>query len=89
MNGGETKESKTAQEAAGNMPILVVKDKRTKTLAASFVPEKGCDPCAAKRFGSFLQRMGHTEVVNKSDGEPAIKALKKKADENVGIVSIP
>ena len=33
--------------------------------------------------------MGHAEVVNKSDGEPAIKALKKKAAEDVGIVSIP
>ena len=59
MNGGETKEAKAAQEAAGNMPILVVKDKRTKTLAASFVPEKGCDPFTVKRFGAFLQRMGH------------------------------
>ena len=36
----ETKEPEAAQEAGGNMPVLVVKDKRTKTLAASFVPEK-------------------------------------------------
>jgi len=89
MNGGETKEAKAAQEAAGSMPILVVKDKRTKTLAASFVPEKGCETFAVKWFGAFLLRMGHAEVVNKSDGEPAIKALKQKAAEEVGVVSIP
>ena len=89
MNGGETKEAKAAQEATGSMPILVVKDKRTKTLAASFVPEKGCETFAVKWFGAFLLRMEDAEVVNKSDGEPAIKLLKQKAAEQVGVASIP
>ena len=89
MNGGDTNEAKASQETAGSMPILVVKDKRTKTLAASFVPKKGCETFAVKWFGAFLLRMGHAEVVNKSDGEPAIKVLKQKAAEQVAVVSIP
>ena len=53
MNGEGVGEASKESEATGavesdNLPMLVLKDKKTKTFAASFVPEKGCNSYAIK-----------------------------------------
>ena len=69
------------------MPLLVIKDVKTKRVAFSFVPAKGLDPYALKFMASFLQSTGYRNIVNKSDGEPSIVALKMKMLEQCPLVN--
>ena len=94
MNGAGVGQESEISEATGaadddNLPILVLKDKQSKAFAASYVPAKGCEPFATKFFAAFVQRMGHREFINKSDGEHSLKALKEKAAEVAGARGIP
>ena len=66
-------------------PILVVKDERTQSLAATFVDSKGATPYAVKFAANFLKNLGHRKVVLKSDGEPSVVALKEAAAKETGI----
>ena len=51
-------------------PILVVKDSRTSSVAATFVDAKGPTPYAVKYgFTNFLKSLGYKRVVMQSDGE--------------------
>ena len=66
------------------MPILVIKDlKQTSAGAgvifAQVVPQKGVQPYAVKTLAGAVAQLGHREIVLKSDGEPAIVALKEAA----------
>ena len=66
------------------MPILVMKDiKQDETgpgmLFAQVVPAKGVQPYAVKALAGVVAQLGHQEVILKSDGEPAIVALKEAA----------
>ena len=61
------------------MPMLCLKDKRTKRLAATFVPSKGTDAYAIKFFAGFIDSTGYRKIINKSDGEHSIVALKHEA----------
>ena len=46
------------------------------------------DPYAVEYFSSFLQGLGYKKIINKSDGEHSIVALKEKAAKEAGIESI-
>ena len=66
------------------MPILVVKDEPkegtgTGMVFAYAVPQKGVQPYAVKKLAETIGQLGHPEIVLKSDGEPAIVALKEAA----------
>ena len=94
MNGqGKGEESRASEETGAadrdNLPILVVKDKKTKTIGASFVLEKGANGFAVKCFASFMQRMGHSRISNTRDGEHSIVALKTKAAQTAGVEMVP
>ena len=69
------------------MPLLVLKDTKTKRVAYSFVQAKGLDPYAIKFTAMFLQSAGYRNIVNKSDGEPSIVALKTKMLEQRPLVN--
>ena len=58
-------------------PILVIKDSKTKVTWARAVPQKGVCPYAVKRLVKDLRLLGHKTAIFKSDGEPAIVALKE------------
>jgi len=70
-------------------PILVVKDKRTQMVAATFVDSKGATPYAVKFAAAFLKNLGYRKVVLKSDGEHSIMALKEAAAREAAIESVP
>ena len=94
MNGAGSDEANRQEEAGGevdeaNLPILVLKDKRSGTLSASLVPAKGRDPFAVKFFRGFIEMMGHPEFVSRSDGERGIVALKAEAAKETGKTAIP
>ena len=47
------------------LPILVIKDKRTKRIAATFVEHKGDNVYARKFFQSFTESTGYLKIINK------------------------
>ena len=44
-------------------PILVMKDSRTTSVAATFVDAKGPTPYAVKYFSNFLKTLGYKRVL--------------------------
>ena len=79
---------KDKADISNNLPMLVIKDSKTKMHGATFVSEKGVDPYAVKYFSSFIQALGYKKIVNKSDGERSIAALKEMAAKQAGVESI-
>ena len=72
------------------MPILVMKDNRTKRLAASFVLNKGNNTYARKIFTNFILSTGYRKIINTSDGVPAMVSLKMAAIKDTAhIAAIP
>ena len=70
-------------------PILVMKDSRTTSVAATFVDAKGSTPYAVKYFSNFLKTLGYKRVLLQSDGEPSIVALKVQAATAAGVEGVP
>jgi hypothetical protein len=59
------------------MPMLVIKDSRTKVALARVVPKKGRDQYAIERLQKDISNLGYKKMILKSDNEPAIIALKE------------
>ena len=79
-------EAQNKHEEKG-MPILVIKDLKQETTGAGMifahvVPQKGAQPFAVKTLAGAIAQLGHQEIVLKSDGEPAIAALKERRQMN-------
>ena len=70
METGEDREAK-------GMPIMVVKDRESRWVAARVVPKKGRDPHAVRELGRIIGYLGYKRVILKSDQEPAIKDMKE------------
>ena len=67
-----------ASEAAGNMTVMVLRDRDTRMTAAAVVPRKGTTgDFAAKRAAAFCTEIGYSgvSIIMKSDQEPAMKAV--------------
>ena len=73
---------RTAKEIAEGtergMPTLVIKDRQSKTIKSRVVPAKSVDPYAIKVVKDTIDQLGYKKLILKSDGEPAILALKEK-----------
>ena len=67
------------REAETGAPILIMRDRRSKTIKANIVPAKGADNYASTVLGNNIERLGYKKIILKSDGENAIKALKNSA----------
>ena len=70
------------EEEEGGMPILVTCDLVTArggtgNIMARVVPAKGVNEYAVQAAANELTYLGHKELILKSDGEPAIVALKE------------
>ena len=76
------------QEDSKVRPILVCKDSKTQSYAATFVEKKGVDAYASKFLQSFAQHLGYKRMVWKSDGEAAIVALKAHAADGLKGVEV-
>ena len=67
-----------ASEGGVGVTMLVARERRTRMTCATVVPKKGTTGAfAAKRINAFLRELGvdKMDVILKSDGEPAIKAV--------------
>ena len=58
-------------------PMIVLKDRRSGTIKAHLVEEKGVNAYAIKRVGQDIGLLGYRKFIFKSDNEPAIRALKE------------
>lgn len=62
------------------LPMLAMYDSRSTVVSAATLPSKAASlPYNVRTFGRFFQKLGYDHVVNKSDGEPAMVALKGNA----------
>ena len=70
------------------MPILVMKDRRTKIIRARVVPQKGKHWYAIKVLSGMLDSLGYKKAIFKSDQEPAILSLKEAVKNESGVTLI-
>ena len=73
--------SNQSEHEESGMPIMVTKDllncgTGTGMMSASVIVQKGVCAQATKRLSNEIGKLGHSELVLKSDGEPAMVALK-------------
>ena len=59
------------------LPMIVVRDRKLKAYASTFVDRKGASDYVLSFMVGFVREQGHRHVVLKSDDEPAIKTLKE------------
>ena len=74
-------------EQSTQTPILVVKDTEFRAYSSHVVPGKGAaSDWVVRRVVEDIEKLGHTDIVLKSDGEPAIKELQARSGsgENTG-----
>ena len=85
MNSSDDKQDEDSSDQG--MPILVMHDDKTGMTFSTVVPQKGVHPYASVRVSNDLSILGHEKIILKSDGEPAIKALKEavQADSSMKI----
>ena len=67
------------------MPILVMKDRKTRVVRARVVPQKGRNAYAIKILAGMIVSLGYKKILLKSDQEPAVLALKEAVKNELGI----
>ena len=70
-------------ETGVSTPMLALKFIRSGRTAATALEQKGLTQYGVKFFAGFIQQTGVRRFINKSDGEPAMKALKDAAAKAV------
>ena len=77
LDGTEDDDVEDDDEVAQNkLLILVAKDVKTGTYAATCLHEKGASEYATSWLVSLLRRLGYRRPILQSDGEPSIVVLK-------------
>ena len=71
------------------MPILVMKDRKTKAIAAHVCPKKGVMQYTARAAAKQLQLLGHDKVIIKTDNEAAILDLKRAIMAEKPVTLVP
>jgi hypothetical protein len=72
------------------VPMVAMVDNRTKTISASALPDKkAITRSNVKVLSNFFKALGYNRIINKSDNEPAIVALKTAAAREAGIEAVP
>jgi len=85
-----TESCETEEEEMGSMPMLVLRDRESKTIQADVVPRKGDDAHAVQVLSDHTKELGHRKIILKSDQEPSIVSLKERVSmvtDGVEIVS--
>ncbi len=71
-------------------PYLAIIDGRSRSVHAVALPDKKATTLSNVRaFASFVKGLGYTRIVNKSDGEPAMVALKTAAAKFAAVEAVP
>ena len=76
-------------EGGVSTPFLAVTFSRSNRIAATTLKQKGLTQYGVKFLAGFIQQTGVRRFINRSDGEPAMKALKDAAAKAIeGVESI-
>ena len=81
-SAAERKERKKLESEGGErrfieeMPVLVIKDERSKVILAEVVPRKGLHEHTVEQGVKMVMAFGYERVILKSDQEPSIMAMK-------------
>lgn len=67
-----------------NRPFLAMTDRKTKMVFAILDNERARNDASLKAMRRFFELLGYKKFICKSDGEPAMKALKKEAIKGLG-----
>ena len=59
------------------MPRIVMTDRRSKCMADFIVPKKGVDEYAVEKAQRWIEVLGYSKLILKSDQEPALLDLKR------------
>jgi len=70
------------------MPLLIIKDRKSRGVAAEVAPRKGEDPYAIRRLTAVIREFGYTKIIIKCDQEPAIKALRNCVTQELSGVEV-
>ena len=62
------------------MPVIVIKDSKSGSVAAELVPRKGAEEYAIEVVKQIIEGLGYDRVMLKSDQEHSIVALKKGSE---------
>ena len=76
-------------EVEKGLPTLVMIDDKTGMIWARVLKQKGIEEYAVKVVTKFLDLLGYTRIIVKSDGEPAIKSLKEEVKKHTQIEIVP
>ena len=70
------------------MPIIVIKDRKTRVIRVRVVPQKGNRWYGIKALSGVIEGLGHPKIILKSDQEPALISLKDaaKSEARVNLV---
>ena len=71
------------------MPILVIKDRKTKAIAAHVCPKKGVMQDVVRAAAKQLQLLGHDKITLKTNNEASIMDLKKAIIAEKPVTIIP
>ena len=71
MSGKDKKEA----DGAGVMPILAIKDSKSKGYGASTLKKKGAEAHAVAFVAGYIKELGYRRILTQTDGEPAIVSL--------------
>ena len=76
-------------EGGVSTPMLALRFRRSGRRTATALEQKGLTQYGVKFFAGFIRQTGDRMSINKSDGEPAMKALKDAAAKALeGVESI-
>ena len=64
-----TTDEKEPDQGIRGMPILVMKDEESGTIASHVIPEKGSHWFAVKTLGAEIRNLGYKKIIFKSDQE--------------------
>ena len=84
-NKDEVKDEDCADQDEKGLPILVISDHETGMTFASVVQKKGAHPYSVLRVCNDLALLAHPKLILKTDGEPAIQALKEAVQAESGL----
>eukprot|EP00972_Heterocapsa_arctica_P012774 1877392-Heterocapsa_arctica.AAC.1 len=60
----------------GNLPLIVVRDHKSRTTLTHALPGKGNNKYAIKQIAADIEDLGHVRMIFKSDQERSILVLK-------------
>ena len=76
-------ETEGSERQIGDMPILVIKDSKSKCIMAEVLTRKGTDEYSIERCYRMISQLGYDEMILKSDQEHSIMALKREVREKL------